>query len=116
MEIINGKIGSTMLGVEDHGIMSFFLHLEFDGSGQGFGGYALDQWDETKKRRVGTAFGLECIQRILDTVGVEKWEDLKGKYIRVKKASWSSPITAIGHIIDNKWYDIEAHATEYKGK
>ena len=118
MEIINGKIESTMLGIEDHGIMSFFLHIKFDGSGQGFGGYALDQWNEAKKKRVGTAFGLDCIKNIIETVGVSKWEDLKGKYIRAKyeKNQWSGPIIAIGHIIEDKWYNIEEHAKEMRGE
>lgn len=115
MKVINGKIESTMLGIEDHGIMSFFLHLKFDGTGQGFGGYALDQWSEVKDKRVGSGFGIECIRYILETVGVSKWEDLKGKYVRVQyeKDEWSGPIIAIGHIVENRWYNIAGHAKEY---
>lgn len=38
----NAKIKSTMLGFEDHGIMTCFLQLEQASSGQCFGGYRLD--------------------------------------------------------------------------
>ena len=41
MEIENGKIESTNLGPEDHGILTFWLSLAFDGGGQGFGGYDI---------------------------------------------------------------------------
>lgn len=39
----NAKITHTMLGTEDHGIFTFMLHVDYDGSGQGIGGYALDE-------------------------------------------------------------------------
>ena len=111
----NGKIESTMLGVEDHGILTFFLTLKFEGSGQGFGGYAMDSYDKAKKRRIGSAFGTDCILQILDTVGVGKWEDLKGKYVRVKRDgdSWADKILAIGHIVEDKWFNIEELAKEH---
>ena len=38
-EIRNAVIQSTMLGYEDHGILTCFLHLDYSGAGQGFGGY-----------------------------------------------------------------------------
>jgi len=54
-----GKIESTQLGIENHGIMTFSLQFNFGGTGQGFGGVALDDYDEALKRRVGTAAGAE---------------------------------------------------------
>lgn len=77
-----GIIYNTMLGFEDHGIMTFYLHFNFGGSGQGFGGYGLDtpkMKDGKFICRIGTAFGCEVIRRVLQAVGVDKWEDLKGK-------------------------------------
>lgn len=103
---------STMLGLEGHGIMSCYLHLEFQSGGCGFGGYAFDDWDKAKERRVGVAFGTESIMRILDTVGVEKWEDLKGKYIRVETEGWGGGIPKIGHIIKDKWFSFKELAKE----
>lgn len=79
-----GRIESVTLGIEDHGILSFFLHLDFGGKGQGFGGYALDEPRKMNGKfegRHGAAFGTEVILRILRSVGVENWEDLKGKEV-----------------------------------
>jgi len=80
-----GRIKSTMLGFEDHGIFSFMIYFDFGGSGQGFGGYCLDKpkfKDGEEKGflgRFGTAGGCDLIMKILRAVGVEKWEDLVGK-------------------------------------
>lgn len=80
-----GIIDHTMLGIEDHGIMSFMLNVKFGSTGQGFGGYALDTPKKDKRgrflKRQGTAFGCDVILRILGAVGVEEWEELKGKEI-----------------------------------
>ena len=112
VEIKNAKIISTMLGVEDHGIFSFWLILNYGTfSGQGFGGYCLDNYDKEKKIRVGTAFGCQVIMRILKVVGVEKWEDLVNKYVRIK--SNQSEILEIGNIIENKWLNLKNLAKEF---
>ena len=41
-EIKNVKIDDTMLGYENHGILTCILYMKWDGGGQGFGGYELD--------------------------------------------------------------------------
>lgn len=103
--IQNAKIESTMLGYEGHGIMTFYLYLDYGGSGQGFGGYALDAYDQRKKKRVGhKSFG-EAVAEILRVVGVEKWEDLKGQFVRVEyPEGWNQTITGIGHVLEDKWF------------
>lgn len=103
IETRNAKIRSTMLGIEAHGIMSFMLDLDYGGSGQGAGGCALDSYDKARNIRVGWGPGVKLIRTILETVGVESWEALKGQHIRVR-ASWSK-VHAIGHFIDDKWLD-----------
>ena len=95
MEKELGKIISTHLGIEDHGIMSFMIVFDFGGRGRGFGGYALDTYDEKLKKRVGTAYGMEVIMRILNAVGVDKWEDLVGKVCWVYRAKPYDEIVAI---------------------
>ena len=45
--------------------------------------------------------------RIMDTVGVEKFQDLKGKYIRVAAKGWGNSVKIIGNIINDKWFDTE---------
>jgi hypothetical protein len=76
-----GLVESTSLGFE-HGILSFWISFNFGGSGQGFGGYVLDDNPDPNvpgAGRRGTVKGLEAISKILKAAGVEKWEDLKGK-------------------------------------
>lgn len=108
IETKNAKIKSTMLGIEDHGIMSFYLYLDYGGSTQGAGGYALDtpiKQGNTFLRRVGTAEGLSLIMAILNLVGVGKWEDLPGKFIRVKADM--GKVYAIGNVLKDEWLDFE---------
>jgi hypothetical protein len=105
MEIANAKIDRTFLGIEDHGIFTFILYLDYGGSGQGYGTHALDNFDKKLEARVGTAFGCEFIMQVLQTVGVYSWEELKGKHIRVKRDDFK--IYAIAHILKNNWLDAE---------
>ena len=104
MYVTNAKISSTMLGIEDHGIMTFSLMMDMGGCGQGFGGYALDG----KAGNVGHSKSIQCIRKILETVDVREWEDLKGKLVRIRKNDeFNGPILAIGHIIEDRWFDIK---------
>lgn len=99
----NALIKSTMLGIEDHGIMTCYLMLQQSSAHQGFGGYGLDgPFNEATKQRDPNKLCGFWVQRILETVGVEKWEDLPGKHIRV--AGDYHHITGIGHITDDKWF------------
>ena len=105
--IENGKITGTMLGTEDHGILTFYIQIEMNGGGCGFGGYALDEWDEGKRTRVASAAGLQAIAEIMKCVGVEKWEDLEGKYVRCEHEGWGGKILRIGNIIEEKWFSLQ---------
>lgn len=90
-EIRKAKIESTMLGFEDHGIMTAFLHTMSGSCGQGFGGYSLNgKW------------GMEFIKAILKTLEVDSWEQLEGKHCRVDVEY--NQINGIGHIIKDKWF------------
>lgn len=77
------KIVSTFLGVEDHGIFTASLITEFPGGGVGVGNSALDSYNEATREREGTAFGLDQIKKIMSTVGVSAWENLKGQRVIV---------------------------------
>jgi hypothetical protein len=118
METVNAKIDSTMLGVEDHGIMTCMIGLDYGGSHQGFGGYSFDGPKGRKSKtgdRIGTAFGCEFIRRVLEVVGVETWEQLKGKHVRVKReGGWNGSIVSIGNIIKDDWFDPKELANSMK--
>jgi hypothetical protein len=106
-EVTNARISSTTLGpkASDGRCFSSWIILEFEGGGQGFGGYSMDSWSEAGQRRVGVAWGMEFIARLLETVGVESWEELTGKHIRVDRDC--GKVYRIGHIVKNKWFDPE---------
>lgn len=112
-EIVNARIESTMLGIEDHGIMTFMVTLNYGSSGQGYDGYSFDSYNKETKKRVGNAFGIEAIRSLLEAVGVTCWEDLKGKYVRVEREEgWSGKIYAVGHIVESKWCNLGLMAAE----
>lgn len=105
--IENGKIIGTVLGKEDHGIMTFCLSIEFESGVCGFGGYSLDGYDAKNGKRVGSAAGMQAIAEILDCVGVTKWEDLTGTYIRCEHQDCGEKIIRIGNLIKDKWFSPE---------
>lgn len=80
----NARITHTSMGIEDHGIFTCFLYLDYGNSTQGFGGYPLDVLAMDKKGRVGGSWGMNFIMQTMKAVGVDQWEDLPGKYIRVE--------------------------------
>ncbi len=100
----NAIIGSASLTIADHGLLSGWLHLEFDGSGQGFGGSSLYLPKSFKHHKDQLNYAGMWIFRVLEIAGVEKWEDLKGKTLRVRKKDTFGTIEAIGHITKNDWF------------
>lgn len=92
--IRNAKITGTMLGFEDHGIMSAMIHTRSGSTGQGFGGYGM-----------GGRWGMEFITSLLKTLEVNEWEKLVGTHCRVDADH--SKIYRIGHIIEDKWFNPE---------
>ena len=106
--IKNARITSTMLGREDHGILTFMIHIEFDSAIHcGIGGYVLDEYDPVNKVRIFKPKSMEVISKILEVVGVNSWEDLPGKYIRFEDNGWGSTITKIGNIMKDDWIDFK---------
>jgi len=100
-EIKNAIITSATITTEDHGCLSAFLGLDYGGSGQGFGGYAL-YLPKTYKHHTVDSGGGHFIYRTMEVAGVTKWGDLKGKCIRVRGSD--SHVDAIGHIINDDWF------------
>ena len=90
MKECNARIATTRLGKEDHGIPTCEVRLEFDGASQSFGGYDL---------RGRPDFPLQ----ILEALQVETWEELPGKYCRIRQTH--DRIHAIGHIIEDRWFN-----------
>lgn len=89
-EVLNAKITGTELGGDERG-PSFWLSLDYGGSGQGFGGY-----------RLGGTFTHYVIMGILDTLEVARWEDLKGKPCRAKIEDGT--VVSVGHYLKDQWF------------
>lgn len=107
MTIQNALITNTFLGYEDHGILTFSLGLDGGGCYVGYGHRALDEYSEKLDKRVPADKSLACIAEVLNVVGVKKWEDLKGKHVRVESHGLGGSVTKIGHIIEDKWLDLD---------
>lgn len=113
MEIRNARITGTMLGREDHGIMTFMIYIDISERGCcGVGGYALDGYDRETKTRVFSAKSMEAISKILEVVGVDTWEQLQYKYIRVKDQGWGKSIDEIGNLMENRWFNLREFFSE----
>jgi hypothetical protein len=99
--IKNAKIEKTKLGFEDGSEwFTCWLYLDYgDSTHQGFGGYGL-----------GPQWGIQFIQEVMKTVGVEEWDDLVGKYIRVEidektGQGFGKKIIKIGNIVSDDWFE-----------
>lgn len=103
MEIKNAIIESASINDGDRGLLTAYLHLRYEVCGQSFGGYSLYLSKSYTHHKIDMGFAGHFIFRCMEIGGVSKWEDLKGKTIRVKAEH--SKIHAIGHIINEDWFE-----------
>ena len=105
--IENAIIESVDLSMADHGCLTLSMTLSGGGWGVVYGGYCLGKGylGADDDFFSGSAAGMEYLIRIMDTVGVERFQDLKNKYVRVALKNWSGPVEIIGNIIKDKWFD-----------
>jgi len=78
----------------NHGHLTAWVHLDFGGGGQGFGGYGLG--------------GPHCavfLKRCMNVIGVDKWQDLEGKPCRIRNTQ--NRVHEIGHFIKDDWFNPE---------
>jgi len=93
MEIRNAKIESTFLGIEDHGIFTASIMLDYGKYGvQGFGQHDLSFKD----------YGIKYLRSVLEVLEVDQWEDLIGVNVRAKIKD--GMIIGIGHIVNDEWF------------
>lgn len=88
----NAKIESTYLGIEDHGIFTALVMVDYGGSVQGL---------QVCLGHGKTGYAFHVLTGILEAVEAEQWERLPGKAVRVKIEG--SLIRAIGHFLKDKW-------------
>lgn len=119
--IENGMIESADIMFSRGFILDCMVIFKFDGSGQGFGGFALggNPFDTTAKvaehdRQPNLA--ADYIGGVMAVAGVERFSDLPGKVLRVRRETPFGTITAIGHPIKDLWYVPEARFRELQLK
>lgn len=117
-KIVNAKITDTRITMEEHGVLTFYVFLEGKGFHCGLGGYCigvgyLGADDDFAADNGG---GLVAMMNIMNVVGVEVWEKLKGKYCRVVRPEWGETVTTIGNLIDDKWFDVKKFFETYVKK
>jgi len=102
----NCLIRSTSLGYGDRGLMSCWVHLDKEVGSQGAGGYRLDNYDKELGTDIPHAVCGWFVGNILKTVGVDNWEDLKGKHVRALHLSddWNESIIGLCNITKNKGF------------
>ena len=104
METKNAIIESATITSDDHGLLSAWLHLDYGGSGQGFGGHALYLPKGFKHHNLcAPNYAGHFIWRCMEIAGVSEWSDLKGKTIRVRATHGG--VEAIGHIVKDDWFN-----------
>ena len=101
MEIKNAVIEDVKITDSDRGLLDIWVYLDYGGSGQGFGGYALYLPKSYKNHNIMSLAG-HFMWRVMEVAGVTDWSHLKGKTVRVKADH--SNVKAIGHIVKDDWF------------
>lgn len=112
IEIKNAIITEAQITNDDHGLLTAWIYLDYGGSGQGFGGYALYLPKSYKHHRVNMGYAGHFIWRVMEIAGVAEWSKLQGKTIRVKCEH--SKVHEIGHIIKDDWFNPSKDFEEVK--
>ena len=107
-KIINAQIKSTRFCFKS-GCLTFEVFFEHQKGSQSIGDYCIghgSMYTDKEENITGTKKGAEAMARIMWAVGVKSWEDLKGKYCRVKFDEENGRLTSVGHIVKDKWFNL----------
>jgi hypothetical protein len=99
--IRNAVIMSAQITTKDRGFLDCWITLDYGGECQSFGGYSLYLPKSFSHHKMMSVAGHHLF-RIMEIAGVESWDDLEGKTIRVD-GTWNK-IERIGHIVKDDWY------------
>lgn len=97
--------------------LSAWLTLNYGGSGQGFGGFMLYAPDGWTAHNSGGDYTGHFVYRCMEIAGADDWNKMVGKTIRVRldHDGLSGTILAIGHIINDVWFEPRAEFAEMTG-
>ena len=105
-EIKNAIIKSARIGDADRGLLTAWLDLDYGGSGQGFGGFAL-YLPKSYSHHTLLSHAGHFIWRCMEIAEASSWDKIAGKTIRVKldQPGFDGRIIAIGHIVKDDWFN-----------
>lgn len=103
LEEKNAIIQDAEITTEEHGLLTAWLTLDYAGTGQGFGGYALYLPKSFLHHDRESSWAGHFLWRVMEIAGVTKWSQLPGKTIRVRATH--DGVQAIGHIVKDDWFD-----------
>lgn len=107
-KIINMIVRNANISMKECGAVELLMTIEGAGYVCIYGGYVIGHGYLGAKDFSGSDMGMESILRIMDVVGVETFNDIKGKYIRAAFKGLGSSVKIIGNILEDKWFDIES--------
>lgn len=100
----NAVIERASLTCAERDLLTAYLTLDYGGMGQCFGGYSLYLPKSfSHYAPEGPNYAGHFIARVMQIAGVEEWDKLLGKTIRVR-CEWTK-VHAIGHIVKDDWFD-----------
>lgn len=102
INIKNAIITGARIDAGDRGLLTAWLDLDYGGSGQCFGGWALYLPKSYSHHRLESVAG-HFIFRCMEIAGVGEWSQMFGKTIRVRADH--GRVHAIGHIVKPDWFD-----------
>lgn len=104
-EIRNAIIRGARIDDADRGLLSAWLDLDYGGSSQSFGGFALYLPESYSHHQLLSHAG-HFIWRCMEVADVTSWSKIVGKTIRVKldRPGFGGRIVAIGHIVKDDWF------------
>ena len=105
--IQNAFIRNVDLSTENYCCADLSIVLDGDGWGVVYGGYCLGKGGKAYKidEIEGSAEGMTAILTIMHVVGVDRLNDMKGKYVRVATKGWGDTVKIIGNVIQDEWFD-----------
>lgn len=74
---------SATVGMQRECFLVVDMSIEGDGWGTGGPGICLDTYDDSKKKRIGTAYGCEFIRNVLEAMGVDSYDAIVNRPIDV---------------------------------
>jgi hypothetical protein len=104
----NALIKKVDLIMTEYGCAQIYIALDGGGWCCVYGGFCLGHGYLGADHFDGSEASLPYIMRIMDTVGVERFNDMKGKYVRVATKGLGCSLNIIGNIIEDKWFDQES--------